>query len=293
VAGPTAHGPVTTTPPIFTTPSRIGHPIDTPAGAATMHAAGMSKIRILRPRAGALLCEFHAHTTWSDGELPMPDAVDAYGLAGFDVLCITDHVLPDGSMVSRDNYDTYLAAIRSEATRAFSEYGMLVVPGVELTWDDVDETRAAHAVVVGLDRFVGLDDGLPAALETARMHGAAVIAAHPHAAQRDTIPGRTTQRWWLDGQLRSLAHRFELINRSQVFGWVAEQELPAVANGDFHRIEHLDTWKTVIAAERDPDAIVAALRSRTPMLLTSFRSRPRPHSLRVAGGPVDVLVSER
>ena len=255
-----------------------------------MHAAVMSKIRILRPRAGGLLCEFHAHTTWSDGDLTLPDAVDAYGLAGFDVLCITDHVLADGSMVCRDNFDAYLGAIQAEAAHAIGEYGMLVVPGVELTWDDEDETQAAHAVVVGIDRFAGLEDGLPAALEVVRTQGAAVIAAHPHAAQRDTIPGRTTQRWWLDGQLRLLAHRFELINRSQVFGWVAEQGLPAVANGDFHRLEHLDTWKTVISAERHPEAIVAALRSRSPLLLTSFRSRPRPHSLQVVGRPVNALV---
>ena len=40
-----------------------------------------------------LLCEFHAHTTWSDGVLSLPELVDLYGNAGFDVLCVTDHVV--------------------------------------------------------------------------------------------------------------------------------------------------------------------------------------------------------
>ena len=38
-----------------------------------------------------LLCELHAHTTWSDGVLSIAELVDLYGTAGFDVLCVTDH----------------------------------------------------------------------------------------------------------------------------------------------------------------------------------------------------------
>ncbi|HLM93150.1 MAG TPA: hypothetical protein VK273_05015 [Gaiellaceae bacterium] len=37
-----------------------------------------------------LLCELHAHTAWSDGELSLGAVVDLYGRAGFDVLCITE-----------------------------------------------------------------------------------------------------------------------------------------------------------------------------------------------------------
>ena len=42
---------------------------------------------------GRLLCELHAHTTWSDGELTIRELVDLHGRAGFDVLAITDHVV--------------------------------------------------------------------------------------------------------------------------------------------------------------------------------------------------------
>ncbi len=132
-------------------------------------------------------------------------------------------------MVTAAVHAEYLAEIRHQAERARRRHGLLVLPGLELTWDDADPERAAHAVAVGLDRFVGLENGLDAAVETARDHGAAIIAAHPHGARRDSIPGRTTQRWWHDPAMRSLAHRFELINRTQVFDWVAEAGLPAVA----------------------------------------------------------------
>jgi hypothetical protein len=47
----------------------------------------------MRGRARPLLCELHAHTTWSDGELSLGAVVDLYGTAGFDGLCVTDNVL--------------------------------------------------------------------------------------------------------------------------------------------------------------------------------------------------------
>ena len=48
-----------------------------------------------------LLCELHAHTTWSDGFLTLRDLVDMYGEAGFDVLCVTDHAVPLADCRSR------------------------------------------------------------------------------------------------------------------------------------------------------------------------------------------------
>ena len=42
---------------------------------------------------GPLLCELHAHTTWSDGDLRVAELVDLHGRNGFDVLCVTDHTV--------------------------------------------------------------------------------------------------------------------------------------------------------------------------------------------------------
>jgi hypothetical protein len=243
----------------------------------------MSSSHRTRVVGGGLLCELHAHSRWSDGDLELADVVDLYGRAGFDVLCITDHVVRDGGgMVTTAVHTEYLAEIRRQAERAWRRHGLLVLPGLELTWDDADSEQAAHAVAVGLDRFVGLENGLDAAVETARDHGAAIIAAHPHGARPDSNPGRTTQRWWHDPAVRSLAHRFELINRTQVFDWVAEAGLPAVANGDFHQPGHLATWKTVLPVEPDADAVVAYLRSQAPAMIT------RPTVLQALSQPAGV-----
>jgi hypothetical protein len=128
-----------------------------------------------------LLCELHAHTRWSDGELTMEELVDLYGRNRFDVLCITDHALgpddPYGPMVGGDNHAAYLDEIRVQAQRAERTY------------------LAAHALAIGLERPVSLGDGLETALRQARAMVAALIAAHPHGAEGDAIPMRTTRRF--------------------------------------------------------------------------------------------------
>jgi hypothetical protein len=143
----------------------------------------------MRERARPLLCELHSHTTWSDGELSLGGVVDLYGTAGFDVLCVTDHVLRRDDpwplrhgrpCVDATNIGAYLAEINREGTRALSAYGLLLVPGFELTYNDPNPDRAAHAVAVGLHTLVAMDDGPAAAMEKARAAGAAILAAHPH-----------------------------------------------------------------------------------------------------------------
>jgi predicted metal-dependent phosphoesterase TrpH len=224
-----------------------------------------------------LLCELHSHTTWSDGTLPVDELVDLYGTAGFDVLCVTDHMVraddPTGPMTDAGNYDDYLRPVLEQAERALETYDLLLIPGVELTDSDADPDRAAHALAVGLDRLVTLDHGLPAALRKARAAGAATIAAHRIRASRTRF--RAGQRAVFAREadhLRPLIDRYELINRTDVFSWVVAESLPGVASGDFHTRAHLETWKTVLPCETSADAVIAHLRSHHPSFVTRFAS---------------------
>jgi hypothetical protein len=55
--------------------------------------------------------------------------------------------------------------------------------------------------------------------------------------------------------------------------WVALAGFPAVASGDFHRSEHLATWKTLLPCEKSEQAVVDYLRSALPAYLTYLGSR--------------------
>jgi 3',5'-nucleoside bisphosphate phosphatase len=193
-----------------------------------------------------LLCELHAYTTWSDGELSLGAVVDLYGTAGFDVLCVTDHVLRSDDpwplrlgrpCLDGTNVGAYLAELECERARALSAYGLLLVPGLELTYNDPDP-EAAHAVALGLRSLVAMDDRAVAAMETARAAGAAILVAHPH----DFEPTAAVQ-----SPTCYFARR--------------------IACGDLHRAEHLPGWKTLVPCEQDENALVDYLRSPRPVLL--------------------------
>lgn len=225
------------------------------------------------PRRRPLLCELHAHSTWSDGELSLDELVELYGTRGFDVLCITDHVVravdPTSHAIDAHNHAAYLEAIEDVADRARRDHGLLVMPGLELTYSDLDPDLAVHAVAVGLRRFVGVDEGPRAAMAEARAAGSAIIAAHPHSHERDPTPGRTTRGVFRDPtHMRELVDRYELVNRHHVFAWVAGARLPSIACGDTHVPEHVLTWKTLLPCRQTEADVVAFLRSSATAHLT-------------------------
>jgi predicted metal-dependent phosphoesterase TrpH len=257
----------------FTGPLHVRHQLSAHRAAARLHTRSTMH-RKIEP----LLCELHAHTTWSDGALTLAQLVDLYGRNGFDVICVTDHVnrtddpwctpgSPQGG-AHRGNHHAYLAEIDAQAARAAREYDLLLLPGLELTYNDLDPFLAAHALAVGCRAFVSVDDGLEVALGHARSEGAALIAAHPFRARRGVHSSRATMRFdreWRE--LGALVDRWELFNRYDLFASVARRGLPAVANGDFHRPEHLHGWKTLLPCAKDERAVVDYLRSARPAFL--------------------------
>src|SRR5712671_3833782 len=92
-----------------------------------------------------LLCDFHVHTTWSDGRLTLREVVDLYGQTEkFDVMAITDHILCKKDLLARigraatfgrrrfsvapDTFNDYMADIQKETDRARRDYGLLILP---------------------------------------------------------------------------------------------------------------------------------------------------------------------
>jgi hypothetical protein len=233
-----------------------------------------------------LLCELHAHSTWSDGALTITELVDLYGFHGFDVLCLTDHVFCADDRryrIRSDTHDRYVDAIEREARRARDQYGLLLIPGLELTHVAETPDEAGHALALGLRSFVSLDEGLETAMRAARAQGAAIVAAHPHGEQDDPNSKRTTRfftRNW--ERLGGIVDRYELVNRTQTFGWVAVAGLPGVATGDFHRPEHLPTWKTLLPCEKRERAVVDYLRSPGRAYVIPWHLREETARRRVA-----------
>jgi hypothetical protein len=115
-----------------------------------------------------------------------------------------------------------------------------------------------------------MESGVIAAVQEAERQGAALVAAHPYS-ESDVTPFRATLRIWRELEaFQQLVHRFEVFNRFEVFGWLAERRLPVVATGDTHTAEQLSSWKTLIPCRKDERAVVEYLRSPGRVYLAPF-----------------------
>ena len=228
-----------------------------------------------------LLCDFHIHTTWSDGSVPLHDVVDIYGQAGFDVIAVTDHVYNSDSTIGTwaerlnktitgENFDRYLEALASEAGRALAKYGMLVIPGVEITKNYFSEQESAHVLLLDIKRFVSADLPWEDIFREGKGQGALVVACHPHYTDHEV---HDTLYFWNNRQKFSPHFdAWEVANRTDLFSVVSLSNYPILANGDFHKAHHLYSWKTLLPCEKDVKAVKACIRDNRGVAITLFRN---------------------
>lgn len=83
-----------------------------------------------------MICDFHVHSSASDGDLSPVEVVEAAQRAGVEAMALTDH--DDVSGVA-------------EARRRGAELGVRVIPGVELTVSEREGSVQIHVLGLGVD----------------------------------------------------------------------------------------------------------------------------------------------
>jgi len=236
-----------------------------------------------------LLCDFHVHTRWSDGRLSLREVVDLYGRTErFDVIAITDHILMKRDLLARagrlatlgrrqfsvteDRFEAYLADIRAEAQRAKKLYGLLVVPGAEITQNHFRSKKNSHIVALNITEFISADQPAEDILRAIRKQGAVSIACHPHDRTTRRIEIGTCYLWEHRKRLVDLVDVWEAANRDDLFSVTSLKHYPYVANSDFHKPKHLYSWKTLLRCEKHWDAVARALRANVDVALTLYRN---------------------
>ena len=201
-----------------------------------------------------LRCQFHAHTTESDGWLS-PEMLRRYhAQAGYDVLAITDH----------DRLTEIPAPHRSHG----GDDGLLVIGGTELSLKSPESGGPLHVLGIGVDVMPQIRDEQTSTLAeaAAAIRGAGGLAyiAHP---------------WWSGHRADELGD-FSGVTGVEVFNAGCETEqgrgnseaqwdlwlsaghrLTAIAADDLHTpgFESFRAWTMVHAAERSREAVLAAL----------------------------------
>ncbi len=229
-----------------------------------------------------LLCDFHIHTTWSDGSLPLEQTVDIFGQAGFDVISITDHVVNGDNSIGKvaraldlsvtgANFDDYLAHVRGEADRAWNKYGMLVIPGVEISKNYFSSSRSAHLLLLDIKEFVPACLDYEELFREARKQDAVTVACHPHTTPNMTDKD-TLYLWNNRDKYAKHIDAWEVANRDDVFNVVSLKRYPYIANSDFHKAHHLYSWKTLLNCEKTVDAVKRCIRHNKGVAITLFRN---------------------
>jgi hypothetical protein len=229
------------------------------------------------------------HTTWSDGRLSVGEVVDLYGRTRkFDVIAITDHILMKRDLLKRvgriaslglkhfsvteDRFADYLIDIQKEAERAWQEYGMLVLPGAEVTQNHFRSSKNSHIIALNITDYISADQPAVDILKEIRRQGGFSIACHPHHRTTRRIEISTCYLWDNRKTLAELVDVWEAANRDDLFSVTSLKHYPYVANSDFHKPKHLYSWKTLLKAEKNWESIAMALRANVDVALTLFRN---------------------
>lgn len=215
-----------------------------------------------------LLGDFHIHSSFSDGRLTIPEIVDYFGSRGFGAIAITDHLCEEdsflgkasaylGATLTRATFPLYREILKSEAERAWDQYGMRVIAGLELTKNSVLNHRSAHLLALGVDQFISADGPIEKICDAVHEQGGLVIAAHPVWTQK--IEKQTFHLWSRRSELVNKIDAWEVASGPHLFPAVEAAGLKVIANSDFHSYQHMTSWKTTFDCSPDTQSILDAI----------------------------------
>jgi 3',5'-nucleoside bisphosphate phosphatase len=214
------------------------------------------------------LGDFHLHSDFSDGELTIPQLVDLMGQNNVGAIAITDHLCEEKTFLgkaarwldktlTKATFPAYMELLRSEKERAWKQYRMLVIPGVEITKNSFSHNDSAHILALDIQDYINPDNPLRDILLDIKAQGGLAIAAHPVYTGKSEH--QTRLLWNQRQDLINEIDLWEVASGPRLFPEVQKSSLKKIANSDLHRPEQLRSWKTRFTCEKHPDAIKEAL----------------------------------
>jgi hypothetical protein len=257
-----------------------------PQAFETLHVyAAAPEIASRRP----LRCDFHIHTTYSDGKDTLEQMLVRGRSLGLDALAITDHNQYQGNREAVD-------LLR----RAGS--GLVYVMGEEVT------SWTWHMLSLGASGPVGFTSelegyqGMRRTIDRIHALGGHAFLAHPYwtSRRRTNQPVEEYERLLAEGgidgielfgevlweeNLRSLARYAEI---------PATQKPPILGNSDTHAMEHtFGSYNSIVFAEElTPQSILDAVSQHLSVACMWMQAAPASHPIRrrmLAGGPFELV----
>jgi hypothetical protein len=153
-----------------------------------------------------------------------------------------------------------MAIIKSEAARAWKEYRMVVLPGFQLSKNSLFSRSSSHIIAIGTSEYVSADGDVVAIARAVRSQGGLAIAAHSASLRK--FKHQPLGLWLRRTELAKEFDAWEVANGPIFFDEVKASGLPVLASSGFHKPKDINSWKTLLDCERDPAAILEAVRKQ-------------------------------
>lgn len=194
-----------------------------------------------------------------------------YGQQGFGAIAITDHLCEKKSFLGKaasylnktlteDSFPQYIEDIQKAAEYAKKRYGMLVLPGFELTKNSLKHHRSAHLLALNVTNWISADLDIFEMCRQIREAGGFAVAAHPLSVGSKK-PDKNFL-WDLRYELASYVDAWEVTNTGKILSEVLQSKLPKIATSDLHKASQINSWKTFVDSELHPEALVDSLRKQ-------------------------------
>ena len=181
------------------------------------------------------LADFHIHSNFSDGTLSIPEIVDYFGSREFGAIAITDHLCENGSLLGKASaylgctltdatFPLYKEILKSEAERAWDQYRMVLIPGVEFTKNSVSNHRSAHVLALGMTDFISANLEITKLIHEVHKQEGLAVAAHPVWTQK--VEKQTFHLWSRREELATLFDAWEVASGPYLFEKVKDSGLP-------------------------------------------------------------------
>lgn len=227
--------------------------------------------------------DFHIHSQFSDGYMSIPQIVDFYGRQGFKAIAITDHICERKTILGKaahymdktltpESFPRYMSQLNEESSRAWEQYGMVLIPGFEITKNSLNNHRSAHLLGLGVSQWVSADQEIDLIIKEIKAQGALCIAAHPVPTNKLEL--QTLHLWDRRDELAEDIDAWEVASGSYFFKEVSQSGLAMLANSDLHHPRQMNSWKTVLDCKAEPESILNAIRQQN--LSFKFYQQPTP-----------------
>jgi predicted metal-dependent phosphoesterase TrpH len=164
-----------------------------------------------------------------------------------------------------------MSDIAEETKRAWDRYGLLIIPGVEITKNSFSSDKSAHLLLIDIKEFIPASWSYEKIFLEAKKQDALVVACHPHRTSEKSFKD-TLFLWNNRDKYAKYIDAWEIANRDDVFNVISLKKYPYIAGSDFHRVRHLYSWKSLLNCEKDVGLIKQCIRSNWGVAITLFRN---------------------